>query len=398
LTMKIAICCDQGVPPELMRDALTVGKALTERGHSVSYIVGDPVSFVEYAGSYVPSALHQAPVLRSAPHLVMKRPPADGFADVMTLAGFDDKVALFCLASVWSHLLHTIKPDAIVGFYSPIVWLVGPGHATTFAIGNGFVLPPPLGASFPRLSVDSSPLADEGVILGNANAVLARLGRPALASISDVLTNCVSLLYGMPVFDPYLQLRRTLTMGLLGDAPKPTVPPAEPRLAVFLDVNCPGVEMIMLAVASNDAPADVYIRGATTGMRMFLEQQPNVTVWADHEALLQGCANASVLVHHGEQDVAQRCITFGRPQLIIPWTREQEVLNYVLGWMGFTWMKKPDISIGEMAGTLRDIVRDTSLTVAAQHHARQVANSNLDDALPAIVNQIEASAFRRRSA
>ena len=55
-------------------------------------------------------------------------------------------------------------------------------------------------------------------------------------------------------------------------------------MAVFLDVNCPGVEMIILAVGSNVIPADVYIRGATVGMRRFLEQQPNVTVWNDHAA------------------------------------------------------------------------------------------------------------------
>lgn len=156
--------------------------------------------------------------------------------------------------------------------------------------------------------------------------------------------------------------------------------------------------MIVLAVGSNIIPADVYIHGATVGMRRFLEQQPQVTVWSDHEALLQACVNASALVHHGEQDVAQRCITLGRPQLIVPWTREQEVLNYVMGWMGFTWMKPSNISIEEMAGTLRDVVRDPSLTVAAQHHARQLANTDLDDALPAILNHIEASAFRRLSA
>ena len=57
-----------------------------------------------------------------------------------------------------------------------------------------------------------------------------------------------------------------------------------------------------------------------------------------------------------------------------------------------------DISIGEMTGTLRDIVRNPALTVAAQHHARQFANANLVDAMPAVLNQIEASIFLRKSA
>jgi hypothetical protein len=193
-------------------------------------------------------------------------------------------------------------------------------------------------------------------------------------------------------------LRRSLTLGLLGETPAPTLPPAEPRLAMFLDVNCPGIEMIVLAAGANQIPTDVYLRGGTVGMRRFLEQQPNVTVWSDHAALLETADSASALVHHGEQDVAQRCITLGRPQLIIPWTREQEILNYVIGWMGFTWMKQPSVSIEDMAGTLRDIVRDPTLTVAAQHHARQLANSNLEDALPAILDSIESSNVRRLSA
>jgi hypothetical protein len=151
--------------------------------------------------------------------------------------------------------------------------------------------------------------------------------------------------------------------------------------------------MIVLAVAGFDQiPVDIHVSGATTSMRRFLEQQPHVKVWSDHAGLLEQATGASALVHHGVQDVAQRCLTIGRPQLIIPWTREQEILNYMVGWMSFSWMKPPTIQIDEMAGTLRDLLRDTSLVVAAQHHARQLANANLPNALPAIVDRIEGLA------
>jgi hypothetical protein len=90
--------------------------------------------------------------------------------------------------------------------------------------------------------------------------------------------------------------------------------------------------------------------------------------------------------------VAQRCVSLGRPQLVIPWTREQEILNYSIGWMGFSWMKPPTVSIEEIAATFRDLLRNPSLTVAAQHHARQLVNSSLPNALPAVVRRIEALA------
>jgi hypothetical protein len=331
--------------------------------------------------------------MHSAPHLVMKRPPVDGFADVLALAGYDDKQTLITLASVWNSLLGLLKPDVIVGLGTPVLWLVGPSHAPTVALGNGLALPPVLGTSFPRLSVDSSPLAAEELMLANANAALSRLGKPELASLSEVVSNCTSILYGLPAFDPYLQLRRTLTAGLLGDEPNPTVPPSEQRLAVFLDVYCPGIEMIVLALAGfGQTPVDVYVSGATTSMRRFLEQQPNIKVWSDHAALLEQCASATAIVHHSVQDVAQKCISLGRPQLVIPWTREQEILNHMVGWMSFSWMKPTTISIEEMAGTFRDLLRDPTLTVAAQHHSRQLANTNLPNALPAIVEKIEALA------
>jgi UDP:flavonoid glycosyltransferase YjiC (YdhE family) len=104
---------------------------------------------------------------------------------------------------------------------------------------------------------------------------------------------------------------------------------------------------------------------------------------------LEHAKSASALVHHGVQDVTQRCISLGRPQLLVPWTREQELLNYMVAWMSFSWMKPPTISVDEMAMTCRDLLRDASLMVAAQHYARQLAQTDIDDALPAIVAGIE---------
>ena len=149
--------------------------------------------------------------------------------------------------------------------------------------------------------------------------------------------------------------------------------------------------MLILALAGfgRDIPLDICITGATAGMRRFLQQQPHVTLWPNYASLMDQADRASVLLHHGVQDVTQQCLVLGRPQLIMPWTAEQEMLNYMVGWMGITWSKPSTISIEEMATTLRDLLQDTSLLVSAQHHARQLASTDIGDALPEMIEKIE---------
>lgn len=389
--LRLVIGCDLDAPTESLRDALRIGDALASRGHRVTYLAGDPVALVDQAGSPITSELHQAPAKRAAPHLVMKRPSIDGLADRLAVMGFDDKQTLMTLASVWNAELASIEPDAIIGIGTPILWLVGRAHAPTFAVGNGSTLPPALGTSFPRLTANSTPAADDGTMLSNANAVLSRMGQPSLATLGELVTECRPILYGLSALDPYLQLRSLHTTGLLGETPSPSLPPESERLAAFLDVNCPNIEMLILVLAGlgRDIPLDICITGATAGMRRFLQQQPHVTLWPNYASLMERAERASVLIHHGAQDVTQQCLVLGRPQFIMPWTVEQEMLNYMVGWMGITWSKSTAISIEEMAATLHDLLRDTSLPVSAQHHSRQLAQTDIGDALPAMIEQIE---------
>ena len=388
--MRVVICCDGDSPFEILRDVLTLGGVLTDNGHWVAFIVGDPVALVDQAGRWIPNSIFQAPQIKPSPQLVMKRPPVDGLADSMAVAGFDDKQTLLTISAVWREQLVLLQPDAIVGVRVPVLWLTGPTVAPTLAMGPGTALPPVLGSSFPRLSADSVELADERQMLGHANAVLARFGRPSLASLSEVMSSCSPLLFGLPIFDPYLQLRRSVTTGVLGELPAPAIPAPEKRVVAFLDAYCPGIETIMLAlVGVENVSLDVHVTGAPSGMRRFLEQQPGVKVWTAFGALLEQTAGASVVVHHGAQDVAQYAICAGQPQLVLPWTREQEIFSYMIGWMGLMKTQSPTGSIEEIATTLSNVLRDSSLTVAAQHHARQFSRASMPNALPIMVERVE---------
>ncbi|MBX3501461.1 MAG: hypothetical protein KF889_18630 [Alphaproteobacteria bacterium] len=370
-----------------MRDALSIGRALADRDCDVSYAIGDPVSLVDFAGAWVPGDLLQAPLPRDALQRAAKRPPVDGFADAMATNGFDDSKGLMTLVDVWMRLIDSVKPDVIYAFGAPIVWMLGPSVARTVALGHGCCLPPILGDSFPRLSADSTPIASDETLLANANAALVRAGRAELGALSDVLGRCHQVLYGVPAFDPYLKLRRTGSAGLLGGAVAPSPVEGAPALAAFLDVACPGVETMVLALAGGvpGAAVDVFVHGGTTGMRRFLEQHPKATVWDEHAALLEHARHASAIIHHGEHDVAQRALLLGRPQLHVPWTREQKALNASTSRMGFQWTRTPNVSVDEFASTFRAIVKDGAPLAAAQRQARQLAKDALPDALPAIL-------------
>lgn len=388
---KIVVCCPSDEGADGLDDALLLGRSLLSKGYEVAFIAGDPARLTGHSGGWMPSELHQAPMRRPGPQLVMKAPSPDGLADAMALQGFDDKRTLLTLAHMWSRLFTLLRPDAILAFDAPLAWLVGPGHAPTFACGNGAALPPIADTSFPRLRPQSTPLADEELMLANANAALSMLGHSSLAALSDVLGQCTEMLYGVPALDPYLPLRRSITTGLLGEEMVATNTPVEPRLTVMIDAYCPGIETVILALTGfGQTPVNAWLFGGSATMRRFLAHQPHIQLWDDKAALLSEVSGSSVLVHHGEQTAAEFALALGRPQFVIPWTAKQNLLLQQLRPMGQTWEKLPSVPVEEMAGAFRAVLKDHSLVTSAQHHARQLLAMNLPDALPNFMERIES--------
>jgi len=109
----------------------------------------------------------------------------------------------------------------------------------------------------------------------------------------------------------------------------------------------------------------------------------------EHGELLEQSDAASLIVHHGAQDVAQRAICAGQPQFILPWTREQEIFSYMIDWMKVKKTQSPNDPIDRISSGLQNALKDSSLSVAAQHHARQLAKAGIPNALPGIIERIE---------
>jgi hypothetical protein len=383
-----------------MRDALWIGDALASRGHKITYAMPDIVAFLEWTGGALPApAVVTTPALREPPQLIMKRRPPSGFDDLMAITGFANLGHLRSLASVMRRQLALLKPDAIVGFQSPVVWLIGNTVAPTFAIGCGVNIPPRLGDGFPRLSATAAPLAADEVMLSNANTIRAELGAGELTALSEVLSQCTEILYGLPMLDPYLSLRKQKTMGVLAKTGGLTPLPAKRRIAAILDVHCPNIEALLLAIAaSSEIEFDLHLHGGTAGMRRYLQQHPNVSLVDSLDHIYRNFERISALLHHGDADLLEAGLRTGRQQLVLPFLPEHHLIAGTISWVGSVQTFTPAPSIADNGARIESFIKDASLAVNAQHHARQLAANGIDDALPAIIATLETAAPMQSSA
>jgi hypothetical protein len=390
--MHILIACEAASIASSMRDASRLGRELAGRGHRISYVMGDPVAFAEYGSAACPDAALAAPLLREPPELVLKRRSPSGFEDVMASAGFANSVQLQALAKSWIAQLELLRPDAIVGFSSPLLWLVGPCFASTFAAGSGDQLPPVIGAGFPRMSAMAPPLAADHLMVANANAVLRELDAEPISELTDILNRTQSLLYGIPWLDPYLQLRQEPSLGMLSE-PMSVAPIAvKKRYAAVLDVFSPHIEALLLGIAgADDFKCEIFLAGATAGMTRFLQQQPNVTVVTDLTDLMARLREMSGLIHYGEADLSEVALSAGVPQLVLPFLPHQSAVVGNFQWMGCAMFATVSDSIPTNAGMVRFFANNHSLAVHARHHARQMHAKGIGSAMKAVVQAIEAA-------
>jgi hypothetical protein len=389
--MRILLASETASIGSLMRDAGRIGQALAARGHDVCFAMADPEAFTEYVPVGATETVLPTPGLREPPELVLKRRAPSGFDDVMAVAGFANSSQLTALCRTWSKQVDLLRPDAIVGLHSPLLWLTGPCLAPTFAAGDGSFLPPIIGDGFPRMSATTPPLAAEHVMIANANQILGELGAKPIAALSEVIGRCTGLLYGLPWLDPFLQLRQNVSLGMLGDCPPIAKVPAKKRFAAFLDVFSPNIEALLLGIAGVDeVDCELFLSGATAGMSRFLRQQNNIVVHSNFAELAARMGEMSGVIHHGESDIAEHALAAGIPQLALPFMQHQHNIVGNFGWMGCLMNASVSDSIAQSAGMIKHFAKNSSHVVHAQHHARQLRAKGVTHALDTVVELIES--------
>ena len=86
--------------------------------------------------------LLQAPRWNLPSNPAIRKIPTHSFADVMRLIGYGRGPALAPRLTAWESIIDEVRPDLVVGDFSPTLNLAARGRVPRIVIGNGYTIPP----------------------------------------------------------------------------------------------------------------------------------------------------------------------------------------------------------------------------------------------------------------
>lgn len=145
----------------------------------------------------------QAPTAKS---LQQQTRAVTAYGQLLLINGYHDKEQVLGLCQSWQALYDLIKPELIMFDHSPTAMLAARGYdAKKVALGTSFTVPPankPLGMwlanNLPQIE------ADEANALQQCNAVLAKMGKPAMQNLADIYREVdENAVLSLPEFDHF---------------------------------------------------------------------------------------------------------------------------------------------------------------------------------------------------
>ena len=179
---------------------------------------------------------------------------ARGYADVMAVCGYANPDHLWPTVLGWDGLLDALRPNVIVADYAPLLALAAHGRVPLVAVGDGFVLPPTHGATFPVLR-EGTRMAGEPAMLDHARAVQARRGLTAPKNLPALIGGAAAIVSTYPESDVYAGARPAPALGPIEAGPAPLPPPRGPALFVYLAADFPHTAKLLQLVLDARAPA-----------------------------------------------------------------------------------------------------------------------------------------------
>jgi UDP:flavonoid glycosyltransferase YjiC (YdhE family) len=328
---RILLAHDLGDGLGHVAQLLPLARALRARGAEPLLALRDPATaWPRLAGAGLP--LVQAPYARPVNDINAAGQRVASFAELLAIHGWHDRARLAALVAAWQGLLDLHRPGLVVADYAPVLGLAAWRQVPVVRVGSGYTTPPAEGPRLPRLR-ELPDWVPEAELLAAAAAVQAERGRPAPATLTEVLRGAASFVTHLPLLDPYAAHRAEPAAGPLEPLPAPAEGPPEVDYFAYLAADHRGTAIVLGALARSGLAGSVYLRGAGAALRA----RWRAAGLALHEApqpLAAAVARAALVLHHGGIGTCQDALALGRPQLLVPRHLEQGLNAAALARLG----------------------------------------------------------------
>ncbi len=307
-----------------------------------------------------------------------------GFADLMLANGFGQTHELNALVRGWRGLIDQVKPDLIVGAYSPVLGVAAYGRVRLALIGYGYTLPPADQASFPLFRSNRKPYADQAALLARVRRVQEALGAPQPERLTDVHRGDARFVLSFPEIDPYKATRREPVVGALEDLGEIPPLPWSPRFYAYLVGAKPFVRQVVEGLTRSGLPGAIYLREPNMAAPRNLEQL-GIEWLSRPPPLAEAIAQASVVIHHGGANTLQAALGAARPQVLVPRNRDQSVMADEAEDFRIAVRLANNASPQTVGETVRRVAMEPELLRNLNAYARLVRARGQHNALPRVI-------------
>lgn len=252
-------------------------------------------------------------------------------ADILARLGIDDPLIVAAMVEGWRQLLSAIRPDVVVGDFSPFLLLAARERLPTISVGTGFTSPPASLPAFPVL-IENAPGIDQGRLLNEVNAGLAACGDDPIATLPALFGADRPIVATFVELDPYADVR-----GYRLALPESIDPKAKAangdEIFVYLPEGMAAESPLWAGLAASGLKVRVHVARGTADLHARLAAQ-GLIVEPQPIPFSKIAERSRLILSHGGHGFVAAGLAAGLPQVICHYDLEKLVHGLALARAG----------------------------------------------------------------
>lgn len=330
----------------------------------------------------------------------IRKVPTHIFADVLRLIGYGNAAGLAHRLVAWEDLIALVRPDVVIGDFSPTLNLAARGRIPRIVIGNGYTIPPP-GRPMPPIRPWQTELQDfsrrnEQALLDTVNRITAARGEAPVEHLADILHGDETFVFSLPLVDPYARYRTTPTLppyNMPRDiTPKPWDAREPDSVFLYLPRSHNHARTALDALAAAAVSGRAYVSDLPPAGARELSR-PGLTMHTEPQNFAQVMPSMRLVIHHGGLSTAVAALLAGTPQLILPWNLEHLVTARGIETTGAAEVTSAEaVEATVLTNRIRALVASRDLAEKAVRAAASLDLGDPEAGVARVVDRVRATA------